>query len=110
MFILIKEKAIELASLINSSQEFQAVKSAEARLKLDPNAQDLITEFQGLQQRVMEKQYQGQQPDSSDIQQLQNLQSQLQLNLTVKSLVDAQEGFEKLMTTVNKTIGEELSK
>lgn len=107
---MIKEKAMELANLIKDSEEFKAVKSAEARLKLDPNAQDLINEFQGLQQKVMEKQYQGQQPDTNDIQQLQNLQSQLQLNLTVKSLVEAQEGFEKLMTTVNETIGQELSK
>lgn len=107
---MIKEKAMELANLIKDSEEFKAVKSAEARLKLDPNAQDLINEFQGLQQKVMEKQYQGQQPDTNDIQQLQNLQSQIQLNLTIKSLVEAQEGFEKLMTTVNETIGQELSK
>ena len=110
MFILIKAKAIELAALVKESEEFKAVKSAEARLKLDPNAQDLINEFQGIQQKVMEKQYQGQQPEAEDVQQLQNLQGQLQLNLTVKALVEAQEGFEKLMTEVNETIGEELSK
>lgn len=107
---MIKAKAIELAALVKESEEFKAVKSAEARLKLDPNAQDLINEFQGIQQKVMEKQYQGQQPEAEDVQQLQNLQGQLQLNLTVKALVEAQEGFEKLMTEVNETIGEELSK
>ncbi|QNO13783.1 YlbF family regulator [Alkalicella caledoniensis] len=107
---MIKEKALELANLIKDSEEFKAVKSAEARLKLDPNAQDLINEFQGIQQRVMEKQYQGQQPEAEDIQQLQGLQGQLQLNLTVKALVEAQETFEKMMTEVNETIGQELSK
>ena len=107
---MIKEKALELANLIKDSEEFKAIKSAEARLKLDPNAQDLINEFQGIQQRAMEKQYQGEQPEASDIQKLQSLQSQLQLNLTVKALVEAQENFEKLMTDVNETIGQELAK
>jgi cell fate (sporulation/competence/biofilm development) regulator YlbF (YheA/YmcA/DUF963 family) len=110
VFILIKEKAIELAKLIKESDEFKAVKSSEARLKLDPQAQDLIKEFQVLQYNILEKQYQGQQPDAEDIKKIQLLESQVGLNLTIKAVMEAQQNFEKLMTDVNETIAEELSK
>ncbi|SET09496.1 YlbF family regulator [Anaerobranca gottschalkii] len=107
---MIKEKVMELAKLIKESEEFKAIKSAEARLKLDPQAQDLIKEFQILQHNILEKQYQGQQPDAEDIKKIQLLESQIGLNLTLKAVMEAQQNFEKLMTDVNETIAEELSK
>jgi len=39
---------------------------------------------------------------------LRDLENQLQLNLTLKNLVDAQQKFETLMNEVNQVLGEEL--
>ncbi|WP_350342704.1 YlbF family regulator [Proteinivorax tanatarense] len=107
---MIKEKAQELADLIKESEQFEALKSAESRLKLDPTAQDLVQNFQELQQKVMEAQYSGQQPDSADMEKLQNMQNEMKLNLTIKNMAEAQENFEGLMKEVNETVSQELSK
>lgn len=107
---MIKAKAEELATLIKESEQFETLKSAESRLKLDPAAQDLVQEFQELQQKAMEAQYSGQQPSSEEMEKLQSLQEQMKLNLTIKNMAEAQEEFEKLMKEVNETISQSLSK
>lgn len=104
----IKEKAKELAQAIKASEEFENLQSARARVKLDPNAQDLLQELQTNQNKVVQMQQQGQQINEETVAQLRDLENQLQLNLTLKNLVDAQQKFETLMNEVNQVLGEEL--
>lgn len=104
----IKEKAKELAQAIKASQEFENLQSARARVKLDPKAQDLLQELQSTQNKVVEMQQNGQAIGQDVITQLRELENQLQLNLTLKNLVEAQQKFEQLMGEVNQVLGEEL--
>ncbi len=104
----VKEKAKDLAEAIKESKEFEDLQSARARVKLDPNAQDLLQQLQSTQNKVVEMQQQGQQVSQEIVSQLKDLESQMQLNLTLKTLVEAQQKFEELMGEVNDVLGNEL--
>lgn len=104
----IKEKAKELAAAIKESEEFQELQSSRARVQLDPNASDLLQKLQQTQDKVMALQQQGEQITQDVIEELRNLEGQMQLNLTLKKLVEAQQKFEELMNEVNKVLAENL--
>ncbi len=105
----ISEKANELAEEIKQTQEYENLKSAEAKLKLDPAAQDLISEFQEKQEKMQNAQQTGEQVDQNVIETLQNLQGQMQENETIKNLMDAQQQFDEVMKQVNETVTQALS-
>ncbi len=105
----LETKAVELAEAIKDSEEYKELRSAEAQLKLDPKAMDLLEEIQTSQQEVMVAQQNGQQIDQETIQKLQNLESQMQLNLTIKKVMEKRQAFEEVMKNVNQTISQKLS-
>ena len=105
----VKEKAKDLALSIKESEEYKNLKSAEARLSLDPMAQDLLQELRQKQQKVILAQHTGQQIQEADIKAIEQLQAQLKLNTTLQSLHKAQVELEKLMQEVNETIARELA-
>lgn len=104
----VTEKAKELAELIKETEEFESLKSAEARLKLDPKAQELIQQYQDKTEKVQNAREQGGDLDQSDIMSIQNLQGQMEQNETIKNLMDAQKNFEQMMQKVNNTLSENL--
>lgn len=104
----VKDKAAELAEAIKETEEFQDLQSAENRISLDPQAQDLVEELQEKQNKLQEAQAQGQQPSSDVIQDLQQLQNQMKLNTTLQNLFKAQESFNELMQSVNQVITDNL--
>ncbi len=81
--------------------------AAQARIKLDPTAQQLIADIEESQQRIQQAQAQGQ-PVQSEIQQIQLLQTKAQNNETLKRFFKAQEDFSKVMEKANKIITTEL--
>ncbi len=105
----ISEKANELAEVIKQTQEYEDLKSAEAKLKLDPAAQDLISEFQEKQEKLQSAQQTGEQVDQDVVQSLQGLQGQMQGNETIKNLMEAQQQFDEIMKQVNETITQALT-
>jgi len=108
VFLSIKEKATELATAIKESEEFKGLQSARARVKLDPNAFDLLQKLQESQEKIMGLQQQGQSITPDIIEELRALESQMQLNLTLKHMVEAQQKFEDLMGEVNQILAENL--
>ena len=104
----IKDKAKVLAEAIKESEEFKGLQSARARVQLDPNAQDLLEKLQQSQEKIVGMQQQGQSITPDIVENLRSLESQMQLNLTLKNLVDAQQKFEELMGIVNQTLAENL--
>jgi cell fate (sporulation/competence/biofilm development) regulator YlbF (YheA/YmcA/DUF963 family) len=105
----VKEKAKDLALSIKESEEFRNLKSAEARLSLDPGAQDLLLELRQKQHRILLAQQTGQQIQEAEIKAIEQLQTQLKLNTTLQALQKAQGELEKLMQEVNETIARELA-
>lgn len=105
---MIKEKARDLAAAIKESPEFQKVQSARARVKLDPTAQDLLQRLQQAQENIILSQQQGKPMGPDALNELRTLESQMQLNLTLKNLVDAQQEFDQVMEEVNQILVEVL--
>lgn len=105
----IKEKAKTLAEAIKESEEFKGLQSARARVKLDPNAFDLLQKLQLSQDKIISLQQQGRQITQDILEELRSLESQMQLNLTLRNMVEAQQKFEDLMEEVNQTLAENLN-
>jgi cell fate (sporulation/competence/biofilm development) regulator YlbF (YheA/YmcA/DUF963 family) len=106
---MIKQKAAELAAAIKDSEEFKELQSARARVKLDPNAFDLLNKLQALQEEIIGLQQQGQPITQDLVESLRNLESQMQLNLTLRHMVEAQQKFESVMEEVNGILAETLN-
>ena len=106
---MIKEKAAELAAAIKESEEFKGLQSARARVKLDPNASDLLDRLQLLQEEIIGLQQQGQPITQEVVENLRSLEGQMQLNLTLRHMVEAQQKFECLMDGVNRILAETLN-
>jgi cell fate (sporulation/competence/biofilm development) regulator YlbF (YheA/YmcA/DUF963 family) len=106
---MIKEKAAELAAAIKESEEYKGLQSARARVKLDPNASDLLDRLQLLQEEVIGLQQQGQPITQEVVESLRSLESQMQLNLTLRHMVEAQQKFESLMDEVNQVLSAALN-
>lgn len=104
----LEAKAKELADVMKETEEYQGLNSAQARVKLDPVAQDLLTQLQSAQQELQQAQAQGQQINPDQISEFQTLEQQAQNNLTLQNLIKAQQAFGEVMNTVNETLGEEL--
>ncbi len=105
----ITEKARELANLIKQSEPYRELQQVEARLALDPGAQDLLQEALQKQGMALEAQQSGRNMSPEEIQGLEQLQSQIQLNATLQSLQKAQQQLEQLLQEVNAIIAEELA-
>jgi cell fate (sporulation/competence/biofilm development) regulator YlbF (YheA/YmcA/DUF963 family) len=105
---LIKEKARELAAAIKETEEFKGLQSARARVKLDPTAFDLLTKLQQTQARIIGLQQQGQPITQEIVEELRTLEEQMQLNLTLRNMVEAQQKFDDMMDEVNQVLAENL--
>ncbi|MGI6366403.1 MAG: YlbF family regulator [Bacillota bacterium] len=105
---MIKEKARELAAAIKETEEFKGLQSARARVKLDPTAFDLLTKLQQTQARIIGLQQQGQPITQEIVEELRTLEEQMQLNLTLRNMVEAQQKFEDMMDEVNQVLAENL--
>ncbi|HCX79046.1 MAG TPA: hypothetical protein DG577_06520 [Firmicutes bacterium] len=106
---MIKEKAAELAAAIKESEEYKGLQSARARVKLDPNASDLLDRLQLLQEKIIGLQQQGQAITQEVVEELRTLEGQMQLNLTLRHMVESQQKFEDLMDGVNQILAETLN-
>ena len=106
--ISVESSAKDLANAIKETEEYANLNSAHARIKLDPTAQELVSEMEGSQQKIQQAQSQGQAPGQEDIQQLQLTQQKAMQNETLKQLFQAQEAFGKVMEEANKVISQEL--
>ncbi len=105
---MIKEKARELAAAIKETEEFKGLQSARARVKLDPTAFDLLTKLQQTQARIIGLQQQGQPITQEIVEELRTLEEQMQLNLTLRNMVEAQQKFDDMMDEVNQVLAENL--
>lgn len=105
---MIKEKARELAAAIKETEEFKGLQSARARVKLDPTAFDLLTKLQQTQARIIGLQQQGQPITQEIVEELRTLEEQMQLNLTLRNMVEAQQKFEDMMDEVYQVLAENL--
>lgn len=106
--LTLEAKAKELAEVLKETEEYKELNSAQTRVKLDPEADDLLKRLQNAQQQLQNAQAEGQQIQPEQVQEYQDLESQIRTNLTLTNLLKAQQSFGEVMNRVQETISEEL--
>ncbi len=106
--LTLETKAKELAEVLKETEEYKELSSAQTRVKLDPEAEDLLKKLQNAQQQLQNAQAEGQQVQPEQVQEYQDLEGQIRTNLTLTNLLKAQQSFGEVMNRVQEAIGEEL--
>ena len=106
----IEQKAKELADAVKETEEYKALNSAHARLKLDVSAQDIIEKMQKLQEDAHRAQMEGRVIDNAKFDEMKVLQVTADQNETIARLFKSQEAFNNLMQSISEKISEELYK
>lgn len=107
---MIQERATDLGRLIGQSEEFQAFKRANERIRQEPELRQQLEQLRSLQLAVAEQLDRGVSPTPEQQQQIDALVSRVQSHAAYQGLVAAQSNYDKLMLKVNDWISEGISK
>lgn len=102
----IMDKARELAEAIAECEELKAMRSAEARMSLDPKAQEIIQEFQEKQRDFYNIQMSGGELNEQQKAEVQQIEQRMRQNENIRNFVEAEQKFEKLLNEVNLIIAQ----
>ncbi len=105
----IMEIANELAEAIAESDELAAVRNAEYSIKNDPEAVQIISEFQVKQRQFHDLQRRGEELSDLDQKVIAEIESRMQDNSVIRVYLDASERFEFLMRNINLVISRAIS-
>lgn len=100
---------MELGSSIAASDELLEVKNLQQQLQEDETALGLVMRYQDARQTMENRQKQGQIIGPNDENHLNILEQQLQGNVLVKQVMQAQEQFNNLMQAVYFAMNQSLS-
>ena len=101
---MVEEKARELGRLIGQSAEYQAVKATSDALNGDADAVAALRRMEELRTEAQRMIQRGESPAQSMEEELDQLLTRIQSNLTYQRAVSAQENFDKTMLRVNEWI------
>ncbi len=104
--MVLLEKAKELGRELRSTEAFQELERTNEQFKVDAAAQQLVQEVQEAQQALQFSQQSGVQPSEEQVNAFNQKKENLNTNITVRSLMKAQETFNKMMEEVNEAISE----
>ena len=104
----VEEKAQELADLIMDSSEYTEWKEAEKKMQEDESAQDILQKFQAKQKMAQMAQMNGKGLSQDMQKEIQGIQAKMQQNEKIKAFMEAQQGFNEVMKTVNQVISSTL--
>ena len=101
---MVEEKARELGRFIGQSAEYQAVKATSDALNGDADAVAALRRMEELRTEAQRMIQRGESPAPSMEEELDQLLTRIQSNLTYQRAVSAQENFDKTMLRVNEWI------
>jgi cell fate (sporulation/competence/biofilm development) regulator YlbF (YheA/YmcA/DUF963 family) len=101
---MIEDKARELGRLIGQSPEYQAVKATSDALNGDRDAVGALRRMEELRAEAQRMIQRGESPAQTMEDELDQLLSRVQANITYQRAVSAQENFDKTMLRVNEWI------
>lgn len=107
---MIQERAADLGRLIGQSEEFQAFKRANDRIRGEPALRQQLEQLRSLQLAVAEQLDRGVTPTPEQQRQIDSLVGQVQAHPAYQALVAAQANYDKLMMKVNDWIAEGISR
>ena len=101
---MIAERASDLGRLVGQSEEYQALKRANDRLMGEQELREALEQLRRLQIQVAEQLDRGQEPASTQQQELDGILAKVQAHAAYQGVVAAQANFDKLMMKVNDWI------
>ena len=100
------EKAKELGRELRNTEAFQELERTNNQFRGDETAQQLVKEVQEAQQALQFSRQTGVQPSEEQVNTFNQKKENLNMNITVRSLMKAQDTFNEMMKEVNEAISE----
>src|SRR6056297_1072745 len=100
----VMNKAEKLADAIVESDEFVAMVNAEEKIDSDQDASELVEEIEALQKKIDKSK-----DDEKLKKKMASLQKTMWQNEKIKSFMQKQQKFNKLMSKVHKRVNQKLS-
>ncbi len=100
--------AHQLASSLNSSEEYTAFVQAKGKVKADPANTKMLADFQMKQFEIQQYQFMGQEVSQDKQQELERLYSLLSLNPIIKEYLEAEFRFNRIMNDVQKILADSI--
>lgn len=101
---MVFERANELGRMLGQSDEYRALLRANERLKEDPEANQLLEELKGMEERLQSMLQGGTEPTPADREAHESLLKRIEALPGYQGFVAAQANFDKLMAKVNAQI------
>ena len=108
IIITIESAALELAKELKKTEEYNNLRAAQARIQLDPTAQDIVMAMEKIQERIQELHAEGL-PVNEEFQKLYQQQHKAAANPTLARYFQAHEAFSNLMKKADIIINDELN-
>ncbi len=105
---VIMEKAHELANALKDSEELDSMRVQEAVMANDPEAQNILLEYQQIRQKIESKQASGEVTEE-DNETLAKAEQKMQENEVISKYLKAQQNFNATLQGVNFIITKALS-
>lgn len=103
----VSERAHELARTLQESEEYKRYTEAKEKLQCDEKNANLLQEFRRRQLELQIAEVSGEDIENS-LEQLENIYQKLSLNATINEFLTAEYQLVRMMTDVQKIIGEAL--
>lgn len=100
----ILEKAEILAAAIAKSPELSNLRSTEKAMLADEQAQQIISEFQEAQQRLLELQAQGQELSDEDNKAVETMEQKVENHPLIAAYLQSQDQFTHMLDSVNSVL------
>lgn len=103
------DKARELGEEIASSVELGEMKEAELAMMSDPEASDLVREFNEKQKKYMDMRSSGDHLTAEQVSEVEDLESKVLDNFLIVDFFRKQQNFEKIIEEINDIIARAIS-
>ncbi|MDO3408845.1 YlbF family regulator [Saccharibacillus sp. CPCC 101409] len=105
----IYDKANELASSLQNSQEVQDITAALTLIEADAESKRMLDDFRTRQMEVQQRMMSGDMPPQEEMEKMEKLFEVLSLNLNIRRLFDAEQRLSVIIQDVNKIISDSLA-
>ena len=102
----VKAKAEALAKALAESEEFKALQEAQEELEKHEAAKIMLRDLRQKQFAVQQKIVAGENPDESEMQQLQETYQLVAFNPYVRRVIEAEVAFAAMLAEVQRILGE----
>ncbi len=106
---MIMEKAHALADALKESEELTNLRNTEAEMARDPGAQEILTEYHQIRQKLEQKRASGAELTDAEQASMAEVEKKMQSNPIISAHLEAQKEFNSILQGVNFILTKALS-